>query len=238
MDFITQSIGSEAVAVNSAKLTKREVPLYGHALRREAFALYAALVNFNHGSFGTVPSPVIDIHFKYLLEQESCPEIWFRQSYERYVNVARAEIAKLIAAKEEDVVLVENASYAVNAILRSFPYQKGDKILLFSSAYRMVVDTLKYLISTLEVEIVEVSIAYPVLSEDELLQSVEQVLHAHDSIRMCIFSHISSMVSDPFLRSLHFSIVTSSQSPLKAHDDRAGEGIDQTMQTKGIHCTH
>ena len=170
---------------------------YGHVLRDHHFCLYQSLVNFNHGSFGTVPRPVFDSHVRYLQEQESCPEIWFRQSYEPYVNAARQRLASLIRADLADVVLVENASYAVNSILRSYPFASGDKVLLFSSAYRMVVDTLKYLVTTMGVEIVEVPIAYPVLHEDELIRAVESTLEKHASIRMCVFSHISSMVSKP-----------------------------------------
>ncbi len=75
--------------------------------------------------------------------------------------------------------------------------QKGDAIILFSSAYRMVVDTIKFLIETTGVEIIEVPILYPVQSEQDLIDGVAKAFdeNVEKTIRMCIFSHISSMVS-------------------------------------------
>lgn len=93
------------------------------ATAKDKYLLQKGLVNLNHGSFGTVPHVVMKRHYDYLLEQESCPEIWFRESYFAHINASRQSIAGLIKADLQDVVLVESASYAVNSILRSFPFQ-------------------------------------------------------------------------------------------------------------------
>ncbi len=90
---------------------------------RSKFLLYDGLFNLNHGSFGTVPKSVFERHHQYLLEQESCPEIWFRETYFKYINSSRLALAGLIRADMKDIVLVENASYAVNSIIRSFPFK-------------------------------------------------------------------------------------------------------------------
>src|SRR5690349_10623500 len=87
------------------------------------FLLQSDLVNLNHGSFGTVPRLVMDKHYQYLLEQESCPEMWFRETYFGYINKSRLSIANLIKAIVDDVVLIENASSAVNSVLSSFPFK-------------------------------------------------------------------------------------------------------------------
>ena len=211
---------SELLEQLNAEERRSTSDLYGNHIQNKLFNLYDGLINFNHGSFGTVPKPVLDIHFRYMLEQESCPENWFRTTYYKYIDRSRSLLAKLIHAEEKDVVLVENASYAVNAILRSFDFkvffltslgnilliisssllyfsQKGDAIILFSSAYRMVVDTIKFLIETTGVEIIEVPILYPVQSEQDLIDGVAKAFdeNVEKTIRMCIFSHISSMVS-------------------------------------------
>ena len=94
----------------------------GHSLR-PYFRLYEKLLNFNHGSFGAVPNNVMQTQQKFLEEQESCPELWFREWYPVHLNKSRASVAKLIAADVDDVVLVENASYAVNSIINSFPFK-------------------------------------------------------------------------------------------------------------------
>jgi hypothetical protein len=58
----------------------------------------------------------------------------------------------------------------------------------------MVVDTLKYLVETIGIEIVQLSISYPLSNENELVVLVKDALQHNGNIRMCVFSHISSMV--------------------------------------------
>jgi len=95
----------------------------GHRLLREHFLLQQPLIHLNHGSFGAVPKVVLDEQHALMLEQERCPEDWFRRTYQPYIRTARQAVATLINADIEDVVLVENASYAVNSVLRSFPFK-------------------------------------------------------------------------------------------------------------------
>lgn len=95
----------------------------GHRLLSEHFLLQQPLIHLNHGSFGAVPKIVLDEQYAVMLEQERCPEEWFRRTYQSYVHAARQAVASLINADIEDVVLVENASYAVNSVLRSFPFK-------------------------------------------------------------------------------------------------------------------
>ena len=96
----------------------------GHALVEKNFFLFRKkLVNMNHGSFGTVPAEVAEEQYKIMLEQESCPEYWFKKGFFAYINNSRSLVSSLINADVADVVMVENASYAVNAILRSYPFK-------------------------------------------------------------------------------------------------------------------
>jgi hypothetical protein len=47
---------------------------YGHNCK-SYFLLDSTITNFNHGSFGAVPSDVFDAHIGYLREQELFPEV-------------------------------------------------------------------------------------------------------------------------------------------------------------------
>jgi selenocysteine lyase/cysteine desulfurase len=68
-------------------------------------------------------------------------------------------------------------------------------VLLLSSAYAMVTNTLKWLEKTHDVEIVEVPIKYPVKGAEDIIEAVESAYskYEHGEIKMAIFSHISSM---------------------------------------------
>ena len=169
--------------------------LFGANCREKHFLLDSNIINFNHGSFGTVPKQIMEKHISLLYEPESCPETWFRERYFTHINAARESISNLIRSKSvNDVVLVENASYAVNAILRSFPFHTDDEVLVFSSAYRMVKDVVRFQEHYQQIKLIEVPIYYPLATEQELIDDVKAALNNHPNVKMCIFSHISSMV--------------------------------------------
>lgn len=92
---------------------------FGHQLKSAYFLLARDYCNLNHGSFGTIPKPVVTRQQTYVEEQESRPDVWFRENYFTYIDDARSLIANYVRGKLSDIVLVENASAGVNSILRS-----------------------------------------------------------------------------------------------------------------------
>lgn len=108
---------------------------FGHRLLADKFALFEGLVNLNHGSFGTVPRAVIAAQSEVMMKQESCPELWFREWFQPEIVKGRQEIASLINADVDDVVLVENASYAINSIVNSYNFKVTSNITVMCSIF-------------------------------------------------------------------------------------------------------
>lgn len=127
-------------------------------------------------------------------QQESYPDRWFRISYYNYIDIARQYIATFISALLDDVVLVENASSAVNSILRTIGLQRGDKVLRLSTAYGMVRETLDWMAETIGIEVIVVNVKFPLENTNQIVEDVKEALKTHQNIKLCIFSHISSMV--------------------------------------------
>ena len=169
--------------------------IFGHSLREKYFFLMDSFTNLNQGSYGVVPKPVHDAQTIYFLQQESHPDHWFRVDYYKLMVDARRSISLMIHSDIEDTVLVENASAAVNSILRSLRLEAGDKILILSTAYGMVVETLTWLVNTVGIEIVVCDVLFPLKDDNEILESVRSALRLQHGIKLAIFSHISSMPS-------------------------------------------
>lgn len=170
--------------------------IFGNHLREKYFFLAEGFTNFNHGSYGSVAIPVADSQIQYFYQQESYPDKWFRDSYYKQVENSRKVISELIRSPTvEDVVLVENASSAVNSILRSIGFKKGEKVLHLSTAYGMVIETLSWLKDTIGIETIVIPVQFPVQNENQIVESVRLSCQQNPDVKLCIFSHISSMPS-------------------------------------------
>jgi hypothetical protein len=76
-------------------------------------------------------------------------------------------------AKPHEVVFARNATTAINAILRSFPFQSGDALLCMNFTYGAIKKTLQYVLPRQKVDIVEVQIdSHP---------TGQQVTHTHST---------------------------------------------------------
>ena len=102
------------------------------------FHLSKNYLNLNHGSFGTTSKYVIDKQQEYVLQMEAKPDIWFRDTFYTLIDVAREETAKAVNVTADNLVLLENASSAVNGVFRSLDLKAGDIFIYFSTGKRRV----------------------------------------------------------------------------------------------------
>ena len=167
---------------------------YGHNTKSK-FYQNKDFTNFNHGSFGAVAREVKAAQDKYFEEAEEYPDQWFRVRMFEHVKKARQRVGDLINSRVEDVVLVENASTAVNSVLRSLPLSKGDKVMVLSTVYSMVTEVFGWIRDNKGIEIITVNVNLPVENKQQVLQAVSDAMEAHDNIKVCVFSHITSLPS-------------------------------------------
>lgn len=92
----------------------------------------------NNGSFGATPRSV-------LKEQDACRARMERQAVKfmdeelpQGLRRSADAIGKFVGAAGRDLVFVDNATAGANAVLRSFPWKRGDRCLLGSHAYPAV----------------------------------------------------------------------------------------------------
>lgn len=88
----------------------------------------------------------------------------------------------------------------MNSILRSLaaPVLRGGSVLLLSTAYAMVPNTLAWLGPQEDISITRVNISFPLADGARgIVAQVEQTLQAAASgtVRLCVFSHITSVPS-------------------------------------------
>src|SRR4051812_22088750 len=101
------------------------MPQFGRALRGH-FRLEPGVDFLNHGSFGAAPIEVLEAALHWRDQMEANPDHFLREVLPPALRDAARELGRLIGAQGEDLVFVENATSAINAVLRSLDFRPGD----------------------------------------------------------------------------------------------------------------
>eukprot|EP00038_Savillea_parva_P019736 m.28608 g.28608 ORF g.28608 m.28608 type:complete len:694 (+) comp4533_c0_seq1:1259-3340(+) len=190
---------------------------FGHDLLPD-FMFAQGYTNLNQGSYGSIPRQVYDYAEKVRREQEENPDLYFRYNlsatltspHYRYQDDARTAIASLIGANASDVVLTENASYGLSAVIRSvirFLGHKRTSMLYLDTAYGMVKTAMGLMAGQLEgadsmpgtpyhTPLIQVNISSMLtnITEQDIVDAVVKQLDVHaDTIGLASFSHITSV---------------------------------------------
>lgn len=104
-------------------------------LPRELFLLDPEVAFLNHGSFGATPRPVFDAYQAWQRELERQPVEFLGRRYPGLLQTARRALADLVHARADDLVLVPNATLALNVVARSLRLRPGDEILSTDHEY-------------------------------------------------------------------------------------------------------
>ncbi len=91
----------------------------------------------NHGSFGATPTCVLEMQRQLQddLEREPIRFLAPERELEPKLDVVRTLLSKMFHADPVDLVFVRSATEGVNAVLRSFPFQLGDEVVVTNHGY-------------------------------------------------------------------------------------------------------
>lgn len=165
------------------------------------FQMEPGYTNINHGSYGAPPRVVAQALRHYEDRMERCPDSWFRWESGPQVSRVIDELRKFIRVSDSttegkgvgDLVLVRNATFAMNSIFRAWPWKSGDKLFMLSEAYGMTKLAAKFIADSLGVQVVEVPMKFPI-TDNALVDLVTAELKKHGgAVKMAVFSHISSV---------------------------------------------
>ena len=157
----------------------------------------------NHGTVGAPPRRVI-------AEQRRIQDVIERQPAQfqlreladvdasgepavPHMRVATTAIAHHVGAAPADLVFVDNATTGVNAVLRSFPFDPGDEILVMSLGYGGVNNIVTFLCDTAGTVMRQVTLPGPGGEPDQYVSAIAGALTART--RICLIDHITSQTA-------------------------------------------
>lgn len=103
---------------------------------RTDFLLDPGIAHLNHGSFGAVPRPVRDRQRELQDELERGPDDFLGRRLPELLAQVREELSVYLGVDAPDrLVLVANATTALNAVAASLPLTTGDEIVMTNREY-------------------------------------------------------------------------------------------------------
>ena len=154
---------------------------------RDLFLLDPDVVFLNHGSFGACPRPVFEEYQRLQLELEREPVefLSLKRRFPELIGSAREQLAAYVGASPSDLVLVPNATTAVNAVARSLDLRRGDEIVSTTHEYGGNDLLWRYTCERRGARYLEIDTT-PATAVDQLLEAVTP------RTRALFVSHISS----------------------------------------------
>jgi len=154
------------------------------------WALDRSVTFLNHGSFGACPHPVLQAQREWRERLEARPIEFMARELEANLDHARGHLADFLGAEEQDLVLVPNATYAVNSVLRSMPIEPGDQLLVTDHEYNACRNVLNFVAERAGAEVVVVDLPWPFSDPSELTECILAAVTSRT--RLCLLDHMTS----------------------------------------------
>ena len=172
---------------------------FGHAML-ERWALDPSILYLNHGTVGAPPRRVLEAQQKIRDEIERQPAHFLlreladigdgieRTAHPR-LRAAAQHVAEFLGARGEDLVFTDNVTTALNAVLHSLAFERGDEILMTDLRYGAIGHAAQHAGQLTGAEVRVAQIPYPVTAAG-VIEAIVSALTPRT--RLLVVDHITS----------------------------------------------
>jgi isopenicillin-N epimerase len=144
----------------------------------------------NHGSFGSCPRPVQSVQRSLRDLMEARPIEFLARELDERLDVVRGELGDFLSSPAQDLVFLPNVTNAVNSVLRSFPFDPGDELLVTDHEYNACRNVLEFVAACAGCKVVVAEMPWPVTDPQEIVEAVLSRISART--RLLFIDHITS----------------------------------------------
>ena len=172
---------------------------FGHAMLAH-FSLDPTITYLNHGTVGVVPRRVQAAQQAIRDEIERQPARYvvreladvgeFVQRMPPRMRTAAASVAEFVGCDAKDLAFVDNATAGYNAVLRSWPFQAGDEILVTDHSYGTVGLTAEYVASRSGAKVVTLAMPFPETTPEKVIAAFEAAVTPRT--RIAVVDHVTA----------------------------------------------
>ncbi|MBN1968346.1 MAG: aminotransferase class V-fold PLP-dependent enzyme [Candidatus Delongbacteria bacterium] len=165
-------------------------------LSLDDFMLNKEIKFLNNGSFGACPKIIFDKYQYWQRVLEYQPVNYFQNMLIKELEISRTKLAEFINSDKDDIILVHNATFATNIVIRSLNLAEGDEVITTDHEYGACMNALEFwrrekgfLIKTIEIPLPKPSI------DDILALFTEKI---NERTKVLFMSQISSKTAQIF----------------------------------------
>ena len=157
---------------------------------RQDFLLDPQVTFLNHGSFGACPEPVMRAFESWTRELEREPVEFLLRRATGLVRASAQALAEYVRCSADELVLVPNATYALNMVARSLPLTERDRVLTTDHEYGAIDRLWEFVCERSGATLVRCPLPRPVHSEADVVSAFANALD--DTVSVVSLSHITS----------------------------------------------
>jgi isopenicillin-N epimerase len=156
---------------------------------RALWPLEATVAHLNHGSYGAVPTPVLEEQQSWRERMEANPVRFFARELDGALDQARAEVAQFFGVEADAMAFVPNVTTAVNTVLSCLQLEPGDQVLMTDHTYGAIRIAADRRTQAAGAEVVTVHIPLSADEDDVCGRITEAVT---DRTRLAVLDHVTS----------------------------------------------
>jgi isopenicillin-N epimerase len=157
---------------------------------RSKWILDPDIAYLNHGSFGATPRVILDRQQEYRRMMEEEPVQFMVCKLPDLLWRTQCALGDFVQAAPEDIVLVQNATEGVNAVLQSLNLESGDEILFVDQVYGACKNTADFVAQRTGAICKSVALPIPMVESDEIVQKVCAAWN--ERTKLLLLDHICS----------------------------------------------
>jgi isopenicillin-N epimerase len=147
-------------------------------------------IYLNHGSFGLAPNQVRYARRDWIERLDEQPMDFYLRQLEPALMAARCRVAEFAGTEKENLVFVENATYGMNVVARSFELMANDEVLINDHEYGAVQRIWQRECERVGAKLICVDLPERFESSDQIVETL--LAGVTDKTRLLIVSHITS----------------------------------------------
>ena len=179
----------EPSETDSIKASSEGSGKFGRQLR-DQFLLDPDCTYLNHGSYGALARPVAEAANALRLQAERQPSRFMMDELPDLIRDSADVLAKYLGARGRDIVFVDNATTAVNAVLRSLAFLPGDEVVTTSFCYNAVRKTLEFVTERANARLVTADMPFPLISPADTVEAIASAMTRRT--RLLVVDHVTS----------------------------------------------